>query len=208
MPSERFAKLSEDKQQRIIQAAKEEFSRVPFEAVSINKIIQNAGISRGSFYTYFEDKRELVQYIFQKEQDKSLTKMKELLKEHNGDIWQAAEALCLWIADRIEPQEMRCTLSIVLQTGIGLQIEEMSKNSCMGREAENAFAEWMLENASPESLDLQMDRDRVRALVQMLGMAISGTLFQLVLHPESRDETMGFFQHKLAIMKYGVRAMA
>ena len=51
MPSERFLKLEKEKQERIIRAARREFSHVPYEQASINKIIRYAGISRGSFYT-------------------------------------------------------------------------------------------------------------------------------------------------------------
>ncbi|ETP70922.1 transcriptional regulator, partial [Lachnospiraceae bacterium JC7] len=64
MATERFEKLSEDKKKRILLAAREEFARVPYEEASINQIIKNAGISRGSFYTYFEDKNDLLQYVF------------------------------------------------------------------------------------------------------------------------------------------------
>lgn len=46
MPSERFLKLSEEKQKRIVEAAVNEFARVPFESVSINQIIREADISR------------------------------------------------------------------------------------------------------------------------------------------------------------------
>ena len=46
MPTERFYKLPEEKKKAIRDAAMEECIRVPFEKVSINKIIQNAGISR------------------------------------------------------------------------------------------------------------------------------------------------------------------
>ena len=68
MPSDRFLKLEKEKQERIIKAARREFSHVPYERASINKIIQYAGISRGSFYTYFEDKEDLLAYIFQEEE--------------------------------------------------------------------------------------------------------------------------------------------
>ena len=64
MPTERFARLPAEKKEVIRKAAVSEFTRVPFEKVSINQIIQNADISRGSFYTYFEDKRDLLQYVF------------------------------------------------------------------------------------------------------------------------------------------------
>ena len=63
MPTERFYRLPEAKKQVIRQAAIKEFARVPFEKASINQIIQNADISRGSFYTYFEDKQDLLKWL-------------------------------------------------------------------------------------------------------------------------------------------------
>jgi AcrR family transcriptional regulator len=59
MATSRFANLDEDKQQAILQAAAEEFAAKGFEAASINQIIENAGISKGSMYYYFEDKADL-----------------------------------------------------------------------------------------------------------------------------------------------------
>ena len=55
MPSERFFRLPKAKADTIRNAAIQEFKRVTPEEASINKIIQSAEISRGSFYTYFED---------------------------------------------------------------------------------------------------------------------------------------------------------
>ena len=50
MPSERFLHLPEEKKMRIIKAALKEFARVSYDEISINRIIQDAGIPRGSFY--------------------------------------------------------------------------------------------------------------------------------------------------------------
>ena len=44
MPSETFFRLPESKQERIIEAIKEEISRVPFENFSINNVIHQCGI--------------------------------------------------------------------------------------------------------------------------------------------------------------------
>ena len=44
MPSERFINLPQDKKKRIIDAALKEFARVPFQEISINRIIQDAEI--------------------------------------------------------------------------------------------------------------------------------------------------------------------
>ena len=93
MPTERFNKLPEEKKKAIRDAAMEECIRVPFEKVSINKIIQNAGISRGSFYTYFEDKRDLVRYIFSDTADKLKFFWTKSVVTHGGNLWIASEEL-------------------------------------------------------------------------------------------------------------------
>ncbi len=63
MPYERFFKLKEDKQKRITSVAFAEFMEKGYEQASINRIIKEAGISRGSFYTYFADKEDLFSYV-------------------------------------------------------------------------------------------------------------------------------------------------
>ena len=62
MPKETFFKLSEEKRRRILGAAGEEFTTVPYSEASINRIVKNAQIPRGSFYQYFEDKEDLFFY--------------------------------------------------------------------------------------------------------------------------------------------------
>ena len=66
MPTQRFLKLKEEKKQAILEAAVHEFSRVPYSSASINQIIKEADISRGSFYTYFEDKDDLMRYMLRR----------------------------------------------------------------------------------------------------------------------------------------------
>ena len=63
MPTQRFLNLKESKKIAILEAAANEFARVPYSAASINQIIKEAEISRGSFYTYFEDKDDLMRYM-------------------------------------------------------------------------------------------------------------------------------------------------
>lgn len=62
MPKALFFTIHEEKKNRIIEAAIKEFSAQLYEKASINQIIKEADISRGSFYQYFEDKDDL--YFF------------------------------------------------------------------------------------------------------------------------------------------------
>ena len=58
-----FNKLKTDKQDKIINAALNEFSKKNYEDASTNKIIEEAEISKGSLYNYFNSKKELYIYL-------------------------------------------------------------------------------------------------------------------------------------------------
>lgn len=63
MPKDTFFNLPEEKRQKIVEAAMLEFEEHSFDSASINQIISTAQISKGSFYQYFEDKRDLFKHI-------------------------------------------------------------------------------------------------------------------------------------------------
>jgi AcrR family transcriptional regulator len=65
MPKETFFNLPEDKRALICQVAVDEFATHSFDQASINRIIAASGIAKGSFYQYFEDKKDLFQYLLQ-----------------------------------------------------------------------------------------------------------------------------------------------
>ena len=60
MPRKRFADLEQPRRNRILGAAAHEFAERGYEAASVNRIITEAGISKGSLYYYFDDKEDLV----------------------------------------------------------------------------------------------------------------------------------------------------
>ena len=63
MPTQTFYNLSEEKRQRLIDAAIDEFTERTLREASITNIIKQADIPRGSFYQYFEDLDDLFFYL-------------------------------------------------------------------------------------------------------------------------------------------------
>jgi AcrR family transcriptional regulator len=59
MPRPRFDKLSARKRERILEAAAKEFAAHGYDAASLNRILEQAGISKGAAYYYFDDKADL-----------------------------------------------------------------------------------------------------------------------------------------------------
>ena len=102
MPTERFYRLPEAKKQVIRQAAIKEFARVPFEKASINQIIQNADISRGSFYTYFEDKQDVVRYIFEDNARQMQECCERELDKNDGNLFDMLEWLFEFTIRKLE----------------------------------------------------------------------------------------------------------
>ena len=62
MVHQTFLNLPEEKRVRMLQSAVDEFIRLPYERTSINRIVENAGIPKGSFYQYFDGKDDLYGY--------------------------------------------------------------------------------------------------------------------------------------------------
>lgn len=88
MPTDTFIKLSQEKKDKIIMAAKKEFSRVPIEDTSIKNIVEEAGIARGSFYQYFTSKEDLLEYMMQSEMNDLENVVKKSLEMTKGDIFE------------------------------------------------------------------------------------------------------------------------
>jgi AcrR family transcriptional regulator len=57
MPIEDFLRLSETKQNEIMHAALREFSRFGYDLASTNRIVAEAGISKGVLFKYFSNKK-------------------------------------------------------------------------------------------------------------------------------------------------------
>ena len=93
MPTQRFLNLKESKKNAILEAAANEFARVPYSAASINQIIKEAEISRGSFYTYFEDKDDLMRHMLRGFRDTLRKKIYDYLEEENGNPFRLCTRL-------------------------------------------------------------------------------------------------------------------
>lgn len=63
MARPRFHKLAASQQALILDAAVREFAANGYVDASLNRIIESAGISKGSMYYYFEDKEDLYAHV-------------------------------------------------------------------------------------------------------------------------------------------------
>lgn len=110
MPKETFNNLSEDKKRKIFEAAVKEFSSRRFSEASINQIVKNAEIPRGSFYQYFNDKEDIYLYMYEQiGKEKREIGLHSEIVDRSADIFevcmQTTKATFEWA--RHNPEYMR-----------------------------------------------------------------------------------------------------
>ena len=167
MPSNTFLNLPEDKQTRLMDAASREFSAKPYNEVSINKIIQDAGIPRGSFYMYFQDKEELFHYLVHGYVEQLLMVLEEALLRESGDVFVALRTLFDYVWEKRQEQSLG---------GMGAMSAIISRNGGMQRGAlldlldSGEALERLRQSVNPELLDLRREGDLDRMLAVLLSV--------------------------------------
>lgn len=168
MPSNTFLNLPEDKQTRLMDAASREFSAKPYNEASINKIIQEAGIPRGSFYMYFQDKEELFRYLVRGYVEQLLMVLEEALLREGGDVFAAMRALFDYVWEKREERALG---------GMGAMSAIISRNGGMQRGAlldlldSGKALERLRQSVNPALLDLRREEDLDDLLAVLLSVA-------------------------------------
>lgn len=90
--NENFRKISEEKQNKIIEAALNEFAQYGYSEANINKIAERAGVSVGSLYKYFNDKQNLYQTVVNISTDTLKEVLGQIVNE-NDDIFVIIEKI-------------------------------------------------------------------------------------------------------------------
>lgn len=65
MPKPTFLNLPEEKRRTFLKIALAEFADNDYNSASVSKIVEKAGIAKGSLYQYFEDKQDLFLYLLE-----------------------------------------------------------------------------------------------------------------------------------------------
>lgn len=202
MPTDRFFRISEEKRESILSAAMEEFARTSFEKASINQIIRGAGISRGSFYTYFDGKEDLLSFLMKD----YCEKLKHLccgeLERNQGSY----VSLLLFLYDHLERQfqETRSMLHVFRNTLVSR--EELVwgdlfdwMNWAPFARGEPPFG-WLFDRVRLEGSG--MEDEKRRYAVFLLGMsALSSAFKQRIQNPGQHRWIREMLCHELQILQ-------
>lgn len=88
MPKDTFFNLDQDKRQRILDNALEEFSKYDYNTASVSRVVEKTGISKGSMYQYFENKKDLYQYLITLVADEKLSYIQKSIDPDEKDFFE------------------------------------------------------------------------------------------------------------------------
>jgi AcrR family transcriptional regulator len=186
MPTQTFYNLPEEKRQKLLDAIHEELTRVPFNDVSINQIIRLAGIPRGSFYQYFEDKQDMLQYLMSDYREMFKQHALASLEQNGGDLFR----MFLDIFD--------FTYAFVTEEKINAFFKNVFSdirinNRFLRQQADpNTFGEFAVEvipYINMELLDIRDSEDfgdMLRIILPLTGEAFAGVFFDLSTYERAR----------------------
>ena len=94
-----------DKQERILDAAKKEFTRASLKDASVANIIKDAKIPRGSFYQYFDDLEDIYYYILEIHSKDIKQRLSKNLVNYKGEIIKSFIDLYQYILIKVSSEE-------------------------------------------------------------------------------------------------------
>jgi len=121
VPRATWARLSEDRRQAVLNAAEAEFAKRGFSAGSLNTIVREAGISKGSLFQYFQDKADLYTHLVELASVRIRLRMEEQISElhWDADFFGALEKLMVFWTDYFgkHPVDRAMTAAVNLEPG-------------------------------------------------------------------------------------------
>lgn len=169
MPSTTFFNLPEEKRERLLAAARAEFARTSYEEASVNRIIQAAGIPRGSFYMYFTDKEELFRYLMERYGDMLVEAFGTLLDREGGDLFAAFLALYDEIAAQLAGGPCRELAEIIRRN------RQMQPGALLAQPGPEAVLDRLRDRLDLSRLDLRSQGD-LTDLFHLLVFCLASTL--------------------------------
>lgn len=198
MPKRTFFNLPADKRNMLLEAAKKEFTRVPLFQASIANIVRAAGIPRGSFYQYFEDKEDLYLYLLDSKLKKSRQQLIHFLQKHHGDLIEAAIDLYYNFLVKIPDEEEKNFLKNAF-----LYATNSVENFFMDMFQSILHLEEISKEIDKSRLNIREEKDISHILQIITGVAIQNFI-RKISEKLSDDEAIEHFMFQINLIKYGI----
>jgi AcrR family transcriptional regulator len=202
MPKQTYFHLSKDKQETLIAAAKKEFSRVPLHEASVANIIKSAGIPRGSFYQYFEDKEDLFYFLLNQLAEKSNRRFISVLMDKNGDLFETFIATFQFLLEVHRDQEHKNFFKNVY-LNMNYKHEKTLANDVYEETQKTQYFN-IIKLIDTSKLNVHDEQELHHVLKILMGVTFQN-LVQLFVKEYSNEEALKNYLVQLDLLKRGLQ---
>lgn len=202
MPKQTFLSLPEDKQNTLIQSAKKEFSRVPLHEASIANIIKDAGIPRGSFYQYFEDKEDLYYYLLNQVAQENNKKLNSILQEKKGNLFEALLEQFRYMISLRHHEEHNDFLRYAF-LNMNHRKENTMANNIYKESLKNERSQ-TLEMVDTSFLNIE-DKQELSHVIRIVGAITFHNLVQVFVHDLTDEDAIFNYEAQISLIKKGLQ---
>lgn len=203
MPKQMFFNISKEKQNMFLESAIFEFTTKPFGQVSVNSIVKKANISRGSFYTYFDDLEALFNYIIKDVRTQRFEYAKKLIRECNGEYFSFIRNLFEYDFDIYSESGKYSLFRNYVH-----YIQSFKKGSLK----QTLFIESLAQFTGEKSLvdvfnldEMNVTPEEFIDLVEMIFMLMINTYLKTENEKLTKEESIALFNRRISFIEYGVK---
>jgi AcrR family transcriptional regulator len=204
MARPRFRKLAPAQQERILDAARREFAAHGFGEASLNRIIDAAGISKGSMYYYFDGKEDLYAQVIRDQLEGLLLRAGPFPvpdAQHPDPFWDALTEGYLRLVHALFASPEAAAL---LRGWLGSSASPSLRAAQL--EAEQEVLPWVMQTLAAGqaigAIRTDLPADLLLAVVMAMGQAIDVWMFGTPHEGADLDEaartTMGMIRRAIA----------
>lgn len=199
MIKQTFYNLPETKRERIYQAIKTEFDRVPLDKISINSIIKEANISRGSFYQYFDDKGDLYDIFADRIMDSIKECFTNTLVKYKGDLFATMEEVMSQHFTKVSQPKAKSQMQKFVP-GVSVNSKSILDRIC---ERSITYFNELIPNIDTRKFSFDNSPEDIRILFEMLMSISKNAIFDVLFMDIDTDEAIKILNKKLKIIKNG-----
>lgn len=192
-----FYNLPAEKREKIIDVTRREFSKGNRKKITINSVIKNAGISRGSFYQYFDDKLDLVELITEDMFSRMVEYIRDELMLNGGNIFEIPMRIFdLMMNDSREYSDVLALTDNTNQNNA--LVADYMRYRAHKPDFYGEFEEYI-----DKSILAANDDDDIKCVIFMMFDAVKSAVENVKSHRQNIDRERAVLYRKIQILKNG-----
>lgn len=200
MALEAFYNLKEKKKANIFAAISRCLRMTNYDDLSVNEIVAEADISRGSFYNYFVDKNDAVKSMIDSDLRKYFDMYMDSIKESNNSFFEGTRNVYKSIANTLSD---KINLTVMKNMKFFSELVFESIKSKKYETSLKEIVQWLIDNTSEGKTVLNSYQKMSRVLDMVLALVMN-SIFTQTITQEVPFVDNSDFEYKLHIIEKGI----